>query len=181
HLFARLRVGYVALHGQNVDAFALELVAPCPGLFFVAIVGRNLVPHLREPMDDRGTDAAGAPRNQCYARAHDRSSRVMVRPSYACLRAGGRLRGRCRDLLRSDACLCAARGPAAQRCGIEVSRCDAQHGLDIVRIGNGLAEKAQCTCQRCRRIWRGVESSRSQPRTTSVMPWNASSTTHASW
>ena len=34
---------------------------------------------------------------------------------------------------------------------------------------------------RCSRIWRGVESSRSAPRTTSVMPCAASSTTTASW
>ena len=33
--------------------------------------------------------------------------------------------------------------------------------------------------KRCRYIWRGVESSKSAPRTICVMPWNASSTTTA--
>ena len=39
----------------------------------------------------------------------------------------------------------------------------------------------QVRAARCSRIWRGVESSRSAPRTTSVMPCAASSTTTASW
>jgi branched-chain amino acid transport system substrate-binding protein len=48
-----------------------------------------------------------------------------------------------------------------------------QRGVQVAGCGRPSA--------RCSRIWRGVLSARSSPRTTWVMPWCASSTTTASW